>query len=533
MHRRKFLRIISALTAGSSMLPSCRRSLVKGRIVGASAEVGHLLRHKDFGEPVTIIEKDCIILGAGVSGLSAARRLYQSGRKDLLVLELEKAVGGNSCSGGNELSPYPWGAHYVPVPNNNLTEYLDFLEECGAIEGISPGGLPVYNELYLCFDPQERLFINGRWQEGLVPEYGLQEEDKNQVRNFLSLMDSFRHLRGADGRDVFAIPVDDSSKDPEWIQLDTITMEQWLKEKRWTSPYLLWYVDYCCRDDYGTAIDRVSAWAAIHYFASRKGAGTNARGHDVLTWPEGNSWLVQHLKKEFNDRILTQSLAVSVRQENEIVVVDYFDVANGILKRVKAKHCIMALPQFIAGRLLHDVQRTALVKQHLQYVPWMVANLKVGKLTERSGAPPSWDNVLYGNRSLGYVVATHEQLQQPSAKRNLTYYLPLTHNTPVAERNAAHERTYEQWRDIVLEDLTRIHPDLETSLEQLDIMIWGHAMVQPLPGMIHGSIRKRLAETSSDRIHFAHTDLAGISIFEEAFYQGVRAANKVLSAGHM
>jgi hypothetical protein len=31
-------------------------------------------------------------------------------------------------------------------------------------------------------------------------------------------------------------------------------------------------------------------------------------------------------------------------------------------------------------------------------------------------------------------------------------------------------------------------------------------------------------------VHFAHSDLSGIALFEEAFYHGVRAAEEVLSA---
>jgi hypothetical protein len=35
-------------------------------------------------------------------------------------------------------------------------------------------------------------------------------------------------------------------------------------------------------------------------------------------------------------------------------------------------------------------------------------------------------------------------------------------------------------------------------------------------------------QTSLGNVHFAHTDMSGISIFEEAQYRGVLAAKKVL-----
>ena len=52
-------------------------------------------------------------------------------------------------------------------------------------------------------------------------------------------------------------------------------------------------------------------------------------------------------------------------------------------------------------------------------------------------------------------------------------------------------------------------------------------MAQPLPGIVHGSLRQELGASIDNNIHFAHTDLAGVSLFEEGFYQGLQAAKKV------
>src|SRR5207249_2266143 len=57
-----------------------------------------------------------------------------------------------------------------------------------------------------------------------------------------------------------------------------------------TSPVVRWYVDYACRDDYGALLSDASAWAGVHYFASRE---PEERG--PLTWPEGNGWIVRQL----------------------------------------------------------------------------------------------------------------------------------------------------------------------------------------------------------------------------------------------
>ena len=57
-----------------------------------------------------------MIVGGGMAGLSAAWRLDKRGFHDFVLLEMERQAGGNSRWGENEISKFPWAAHYVPVP---------------------------------------------------------------------------------------------------------------------------------------------------------------------------------------------------------------------------------------------------------------------------------------------------------------------------------------------------------------------------------------------------------------------------------
>ena len=40
----------------------------------------------------------------------------------------------------------------------------------------------------------------------------------------------------------------------------------WLETQGLTAPRLRWYLDYCCRDDYGALADTVSVGAGLHHF---------------------------------------------------------------------------------------------------------------------------------------------------------------------------------------------------------------------------------------------------------------------------
>ena len=87
----------------------------------------------------------------------------------------------------------------------------------------------------------------------------------------------------------------------------------------------------------------------------------------------------------------------------------------------------------------------------------------------------------------------------------------------------------EEWAEIALADLGRAHEGIRESAQRVDVMRWGHAMIQPRPGFVWGKARQ-LACQPFRSIHFGHSDLSGIALFEEAFFQGTRAAEEVLVA---
>lgn len=163
-----------------------------------------------------------------------------------------------------------------------------------------------------------------------------------------------------------------------------------------------------------------------------------------------------------------------------------------------------------------------------EYAPWMVANLTLDAFPEqRAGAPIAWDNVIYDSDSLGYVVATHQSLRTHERESVWTFYYPLTGSDPREERARLLRTSWQEWVDFILSDLSRPHPEIRGLARNIDIMRWGHAMVRPTPGFIWGEQRAALTRPF-ENIHFAHSDLSGFSIFEEAQYRGVVAARWVL-----
>jgi predicted NAD/FAD-binding protein len=518
--------------AGSSLLLSALQSCntsssYPATLVGPNAQLGHMLRTGKFETPSDSSSTDVVIVGGGVSGLSAARYLKKY-TSNFILLELGNDTGGNSIAGSNAISAYPWGAHYLPLPGNNDPELITFLQEANVITGYE-NGLTVYNEYYLCFDPKERLYINNFWQEGVIPREGVPEKDRNEIERFLALMHDYKDQKGSDGREAFAIPVDHSSQDKKYRELDSISMEQFLVQNKFTSAYLRWYVNYCCADDFGSSLADTSAWAGIHYFASRKGKAANASSDTMLTWPEGNYWLVKQLRKDLVSQIKTNTLVYSVETTASGVSVLYFDAAENRTKQVTARTAILATPQFINQRLLKPEMNRALDYAAFQYAPWMVANITLDAiLEERKGERLSWDNVIYGSDSLGYVNATHQQIGFRNSQNVVTYYKPLLGSDVKKLREQAYRFSIEDWKKLALQDLQKPHKQIENHIKQFDAWVWGHGMIKPAPGFITGATRMQAASPIQNKIYFAHSDMSGVSIFEEAFYRGHAAVRSIV-----
>jgi protoporphyrinogen oxidase len=541
--RRAFI-IRAGLATGGILLNSCLRKLngpkaeyahIKGKLNGPNAKAGHVLRDKTpLPEPSSHTLVKTLVIGAGISGLSAARWLLKSGYTDFKLLELEDHTGGNAFFGTNEVSSYPLGAHYIPIINNEDTLLIDFLVEHDVITHFDENKLPFYNEYYLCFDPEERLLINGHWQEGIVPDFGVPDSERKQIVRFFNMVTNFKNARGNDGKYAFDIPIDHSSTDDTYRRLDKISFHDYLQNNGFDSHYLLWYLNYCCKDDYGTKATKVSAWAGIHYFAARKGKAANAAENSVITWPEGNGWLMKKLRETVKDHILTSHMAYKVSfDEKGGVLVKVVDLKKQTTMLISAEKVILASPQFVNFRLL-DIIRPCVNYDDMHYSPWLIANITVNKLpTSAKGMVLCWDNVAYGAPSVGYVNANQQDLKVIEEKKVLTYYLPLCDAEPRLSRLAAYTRTYEQWLDIVIPEMEQMHPEITPHIEAVDLWLWGHGMIAPAVGYIWSGTRKNAQAPADNKIFFAHTDLSGISIFEEAFHQGINAAQQLMNSQHV
>jgi len=534
MDRREFLASTFAVSATSlaGCAPPSVPPLPPGEVYGAALELGHLLREPKFPPPSETRRVPVVVVGAGIGGLAAGWKLAKAGFADFLMVELEAEAGGNSRAGCNAVSAYPWGAHYLPLPTREASAVRELLAELGVLQGDPRAERPRYDERYLCSTPQERLYRNGMWQDGVLPQSGVSAAEHAQYRRFHALMDDFRQRRDKNGRRAFALPMAYSSRAPDLLALDRQSMRDWLLWQQLDSPQLHWYVDYACRDDYGTGIAEVSAWAGIHYFACRNGEAQDAASETVLTAPEGNAWLArgmaQSISARVGERMLRNALAFRVADSGQQIEVDLWLPAEQRTLRLLADQLIWAAPLFLVPHVFVGNEALKKAARSYSHAPWLVANLTLAHFPEdRVGAPPAWDNVLHRGPGLGYVVATHQQMRLHPRETVFTYYRALNEMSPQQGRALLRDTPREVWAENILAELERPHPDIRAVTTRLDVFRNGHAMARPLPGLLSGAARQSFAADGA-RIRFAHADVSGFSLFEEAQYRGVLAAERTL-----
>ena len=488
-------RLLAATAIGAT---ACLRTPrpIAGSFVDQSHLVGHRIRDGGgFPRPTEVEKVPIVIVGGGIAGLSAAWRLQKRGFNDFVLLEMEDQAGGNSRYGEDPSTAYPWGAHYIPIPDRRIPLVEELFEELGVLRNGR------WDTQHISREPLHRLFINGGWQPELEPGPEAPQLDRDQFDRFWERMEYFR--QGGE----LTIPI---RQPVETAYLDQLSMKSWMIQEGFFSERLLWYVDYGCRDDYGTSSAETSAWAGIHYFAARSEDDAG-----FLTWPEGNGWIVKRLLEIVGAKVRTGSPVVRISRYGKRLMVATPQ------RTYDCERVIFAAPTFLAPYLIPELD---LDTSGFVYVPWYTANLVLDRPT--AGPAPAWENLIYNSPGLGYVDARHQR-GGGEGRTVWTYYRALTEASPATARQSLLDTPWEVRVDEVFDDLAQAHPDIRDCVERVDIMRMGHAMISPRTGFLTSPQRQAIANLEGP-IQFANSDLSGISIFEEAQYRGVQAAERVL-----
>lgn len=498
--------------------------------------LGHAMRDQMHALPndIPIKHVKAVIVGSGGAGLSAAWQFAKHGMHDYVLLDGPERNGNNRGEHHGNVY-YPTGAHYLPLPSLESVHIEELLQDLKIFQDGQ------YDERALVHAPTERLYFDQHWQSAIAPHKNIQSE------RFFAHMHRLSLQHGSDGKRLFAMPLAASSLDEKWRELDKIVFATWLEQENYDDESLLWYADYCCRDDYGQGIHQVSAWAGLHYFCARTRLDDeHEHSHQVLTWSDGLNHLSERMRQYCrlktcpdmasyrtltNQAVSLNASAMHIEETDQLVKVLVYDGQQGWLW-LHAQAVICAMPLYIAARVVNHISQYGFDPSvHMpEYAPWLVSNFILkGLPNEYSGTPLAWDNVAYQGQGLGYIVSTHQEFwrgQPPYT--SFTAYNALNHDTPANIRHWLINSTPETIYQHAAAELESIYGvDIRRHMVQARITVRGHAMAAPTPDYLSNTGLQAL-QNHTGRLQFAHSDLSGYSVFEEACWWGKQKAVSVL-----
>jgi hypothetical protein len=245
----------------------------------------------------------------------------------------------------------PLGAHYLPVPGDDAREVQDLLEELGLRRRVA--GRWQYDERHLCHSPQERLFFNGEWQDGLLPVQGVGAATLAQYRGLR------RRWRGCSARRALRFR--------RFAPLHAATRLRWTHDVCRVAgrrrpgrpapalvPGLLLPRRLRRRHRHGVGLGGRALLCQPPWLSGAGRVG-DARRDAVLTWPKATAGS-PGAGRAAGRRGCTPAAHHCALPRPPRREVDAFDHATRPLERWQARQCIVALPVLVAARVVQTRQ---------------------------------------------------------------------------------------------------------------------------------------------------------------------------------
>ena len=482
-NRRDFIKFVVAgsVAAGCPInLSLLAAETPQPEVEGEDNRICHQVRDgKIFSRPPVSARHDVVIVGGGVSGLTAA---YLLRKRDFLLLEKEPHWGGNAYLMEYQGCAYATGSAFL-----GKSEYAySFAKEIG----LEP--LPINDRDSTIIKGE---WIGNTWTEGL-----------DKLPYPASVREGFKKFK----KDLLAIDLDKRATELYNVPFSDFMKGYPIEVKQW------W--DTFGPSNWGATTENTAAALGIDNL-QEIGAETVP---EFYTWPGGlgviTKRLAEILQSKFADHMQLGATTVAVVPDNGEVQVTYMQGAE--LKTVAAKTVIMASPKFITRRIVQGLsEKQSDAMQQIRYIPYPVVNL----IFDKPVFNKSYDTWCPGNAFTDFIVADWVIRNQPGYKQK---YNILTCYTPMSEDDRGSLLTESGARKkaaSVLDDFQKLFPGSNVDPIEVHIYRRGHPLYMSTPGLY--TKVQPLARQPMDRVFFANTDSEGS---ESTTSKGIMAARRAV-----
>jgi monoamine oxidase len=296
---------------------------------------------------------DVIVIGAGLAGLTAARKVRAAG-KSVLVMEAQGRVGGRTLNediGGGQIADL--GGTFIGPTQDHIA---------GLVKELGIPTFPTYNtgnNVFVRTDGRREEFASN------TPVFGTAPSDPEIAADVVAVVAQLDQM--ASGIDV----------NKPWAHQnaalwDSQTLESWVRQNSSGNKEFLALLSTACEPIFGAEAREISLLYVLFYIASsgnEQNVGTfernfNTTGGAQETRLEGGAQLISiKMAEQLGGRVLLNAPARRIDQGRFGVRVwsDKFYVSG--------KRVIVATPPTLAGRMIYHGGMTDLRNQLMQRIP--------------------------------------------------------------------------------------------------------------------------------------------------------------------
>jgi oxygen-dependent protoporphyrinogen oxidase len=501
MNRRSVLKTLALLGTFGAGAGAAFQVDAKGRprpaplsLPGEFDDIDHFnVTHKvrdgvPFEIPTPSLRKDIVIVGGGISGLTA---LYRLAEFDALLVEKEPDVGGNSRRRQSRGIHYPLGAI---VSQGSVAPFTDYFRDLAVpFERIQGPHLAYHLNGKLVEDPLE-----DGWRRLPLP--------KGEREAFRRMRDDLKALLHP--KDGIFFPRTDNR--PEIRQLDRVRFGQYLAEKRYPASVTR-FLTLLLSSRVGETGEEISAWIALYVLSSLLAPTyTLPGGHGAIS-----DILRERCLKARPGSLLTGFAVVNVQNRPDGKVWVTGVAPDGSLQTIEARCAVMAVPKVFAKHAVQGLrQERPDVYDRFRYNAYLVAQVELSKRVA-----PAFETASASKFSRFIVAADWlKDNRNPKGQSHLTVYVPFP-GTP--GRIELFGGAAQDFAGRIVADINAILPRSRGAIERIYVHRWGHPMVAYTPGMDN---LLDAAKEPYGKIVFAHSDSFGIAGLYSAVWTGMEAS---------